>query len=88
MACAKTLVARAPGGGASGTALSFPTDGTGVVTLDGANATGDRVHAGDLALSRRAATGERALFTCAGDPKSAGPSIWLTDRAEPAHRLR
>ena len=40
MVCGKALVAKVPDGGASGTALSFPTDGTGVVTIDGARATG------------------------------------------------
>jgi hypothetical protein len=62
-----------------GTALSFPTDGSGVVTLDGADATGAEFTVEAWLAPDGAATGERALVTCAGDPKAAGPSIWLPD---------
>ena len=79
MVCGKTLVAQVPGGGASGTALSFPTDGSGVVTIDGAGATGHRVHRRGWLAPDPAATGERVSGHGAGDPKTAGPSIWLPD---------
>ena len=62
-----------------GTALSFPADGSAVVTLDGANATGAEFTVEAWLAPDGAATGERALVTCAGDPKAAGPSIWLPD---------
>ena len=77
--CGKTLVAKLADGGASGTALSFPTDGSGVVTINGANATGTEFTVERWLAPDPAATGERALVTCAGDPKAAGPSIWLHD---------
>ena len=64
---------------AHGTALSFPADGSGVVTLDGATATGAEFTVEAWLAPDGSATGERALITCAGDPKVAGPSIWLPD---------
>ncbi|HEY5114581.1 MAG TPA: LamG domain-containing protein, partial [Nakamurella sp.] len=79
MVCGKTLVAKVPGGGASGTALSFPTDGTGVVTIDGARATGTEFTIESWLAPDPAATGERVLIGGAGDPKAAGPSLWLPD---------
>ena len=62
-----------------GTALSFPTGGSGVVTLDGAKPTGAEFTVEAWLAPDPTATGERALVTCAGDPKAAGPSIWLPD---------
>ena len=77
--CGKTLVAKVPDGGASGSALSFPTDGSGVVTIDGARTTGTEFTIESWLAPDPAATGERVLIGCAGDPKAAGPSIWLHD---------
>ncbi len=77
--CGKVLVARLPEGTSSRTALVFPADGSGVVTLDGAGATGTEFTVEAWLAPDAAATGERALVTCAGDVKTAGPSIWLRD---------
>ena len=77
--CGKLLVARLPDGGASRTALAFPADGSGVVTLDGAGATGTEFTVEAWLAPDVVAAGERALVTCAGDDKTAGPSIWVRD---------
>lgn len=66
-------------GAVSGSALSFPTDGSGVVTIDGAYATGTEFTVEAWLKPDAAATGERALVSCAGGANTAGPSIWLTD---------
>ena len=79
MVCGKALVAKIPDGGASGTALSFPTDGSGVVTVNGGNATGSEFTVEAWISPDGTATGERTLISCSGDPKSSGPSIWLPD---------
>jgi hypothetical protein len=75
--CGLPLIARV--GQASGTALSFPTAGNAVVTLNGATATGNEFTVEAWLAPDPAATGERALLTSTGDAKTAGPSIWLPD---------
>ena len=85
---ARLLVARLPDGGASRTALAFPADGSGVVTLDGAGATGTEFTVEAWLAPDVVAAGERALVTCAGDRQDGRAVDLGARRPQPAHRIR